>query len=76
MKNKIYLQVESGNTNSEGVTWCDTSIYSNDLVFISEDFIKSFIDLDVYNNKHVWEDDEYLEENYPQQFLIKKILNG
>ena len=85
MKNKpkfIYLQTglednaemcEDFNELS-GISWCDESVYSDDLQFISCDFIKSFLDPAAFNNRNVWEDDEYLEENYPVQYLIKKLL--
>lgn len=27
-----------------------------------------------YLNKYVWEDDEYLKERYPEQFILKTFL--
>ncbi len=57
-----------------GGLWCADKIYSDDLEFISVSFIKSFLDKECFNNKHVWDDDEYLEEYYPVQYLIKKLI--
>lgn len=37
--------------------------------------LKSRLDLDVFSNKYVWEDEVYLRENYPEQFLLKQLLS-
>lgn len=80
MKNNIYINPENEEfgdffeLESGLVSWNNDKICQEDLEFISVDFIKSFLDTDCFNNKNVWEDDEYLEENYPTQYLIKKLL--
>lgn len=76
---KIYLVVGADGECEDfeelvGVSWCEDRINDDDLEYISVDFIKSFLDIECFNNKSVWEDDEYLEENYPVQYLLKQLI--
>ena len=81
MKNKIYINPENeefGDFFEIGnglISWNTFRTCDSDLGYISSNFIKSFLDIDCYNNKAVWEDDVYLEDNYPIQYLLKKILS-
>ena len=46
------------------------------LEYIPVDAVKAFVDKDCFENKHAWEDDEYLKEIYPVQYVIKQLLNS
>ena len=82
MKNKIFIQPENEeygvfeDLDNGLVSWANEQLGEKDIEFLSVDFIKSFLDPSCFNNKYVWEDDDYLKENCPEQYLIKQLLNG
>ncbi len=66
MENKIYCGLSN--------VWCKYQTEPFMEEYISVSFIKQFLDSELFNNSNVWNDDEYLKENYPAQYLLKNLL--
>lgn len=47
-----------------------------DLYLIDKEILDFYIDKGIVNNPWVWEDDDYLKEHYPAQYMLKRILNS
>lgn len=47
-----------------------------DLYLIDKEILDFYIDKDAFNNKWVWEDNDYLKEHYPIQYVLKNLLKS